>query len=303
MVKAQALKVARHLASRFLSSLLLAGIFSNLANASELEVYPGAELVASGEDLNIVNRRVILGSLKKINNVLKPKSYIYVEGELFSSTYYIPGERRVDRVAEFYERELKAEAEILFSCQGRDCGSSNFWADSIFKKPILYGPEQYQSYYIGLSSDKRRYVAVYVAQRGTRKIYVHEETITVVPGGADKESLLGKLKTTGRIIFPMKEISMTDMGREINDIVEELVDLLNEDATINVTLVAHDAIRQGESTEDSRQKTLRLANTVKSGLIESGVKADRLEAYGLGPLAPLTSNDEPRLEVLIIPSP
>lgn len=295
MDKAQVLKWA---SCRWIGLMvvLLPGVYAGQLNTSELEVYPGAELVASNVEKKNTNRRVILGSLKKINNILEPKSYIYVEGGLSSNTYYIPGEKRVKRVAEFYEHQMNTHTEILFSCQGRSCGSSNYWADIIFQLPILYGPEQYQSYFVGLSNDKVSYIALYVAQRGTRKIYVHEQVIRISAVDRFAPDLSADLMATGRIVIPL-----TSTEQSIDDIVDELATLLNKNRSLNVTLVAHDSMHVGESIEDSTKRTLIFAESVKSGLIISGIASERLDAYGLGPLAPLTSVDSPRIEVLVIP--
>ena len=295
MDKAQKLISMRRWASRFTASFLLSGICSGMLLASELNIYPGAELVTSVENLDNTNRRIILGPLKKINNILEPKSYIYVRGELSSVTYYIPDERRVNRVAKFYEEQMKSGTEVLFFCQGRNCGSSNYWADSIFQSPILYGPEQYQSYYIGLSSDKASYIAVYVAQRGTRKIYVHEQVVRISKVDVSLDDLFLQLSTTGRIVLPL-----TNINSDVETIVNELESLLTRDETLNITLVAHDGLKIGETIEDSKQRTLDLAESVKSDLVKAGIGRDRLDAYGLGPLAPVDSGNQSRLEVLVL---
>jgi hypothetical protein len=295
MDKAQTLNTVRQWAYGFTAILLLSTIYPNMVVASELNIYPEAELVASEENLNSANRRIILGPLKKIKNILEPKSYNNVRGELSSATYYIPDERRVDQVAKFYENQMNAVTQMLFSCQGRNCGSSNYWAGDIFQLPILYGPEQYQSYYIGLTTDKTRYIAVYVAQRGTRKIYVHVQVVRISENDDGLDNLFGQLSNTGRVVIPLK-----NSDHDIEPVVSELGSLLDREEKLHITLVVHDILKTGEMIEDSKQRTLELAELVKSRLIEAGISQDRLDAYGLGPLAPAESGDQFRLEVLVL---
>ena len=265
--------------------------------AADLDVYPGAELVKSNADPKVTTRRIILGSLKKINNVLEPELLEFVSGSRYSTTYYIPDERRVGKIVEFYKNQLDKSVRILFECSGRDCGSSNYWANTIFQTPILYGPEQYQNYLVGRRIDKGDYVSIYIGQRGTRKIYVHIETtiISIGPKEVDEVSISAALASRGRYVIVL---SAGDM--EFDSIVDAVAKSMNNNLQMNLTLVAHDNLQNGETVQQGQQRTLRLSESVRSALVSAGIAEDRLSAYGVGPLSPLENEDSPRLELLVI---
>lgn len=261
-----------------------------------LEPYPGSQVVNATDDGQIASRRIILGALKKINNVLEPKFYEYIAGTQSSTTYYVPGERRVDRVVEFYRDQLAKSARVLFRCEGRSCGSSNYWANTVFRTPILYGPEQFQSYMIARDLDTNAYIAIYVGQRGTKKIYIQVQITsnTKEVSRFIKGSLIDALKTRGRFVIKTEDFLLE------GELIREVAEFLKNNRESMLTLVAHDSLEKGESTEDGLRRTLRLANSVRSELVAAGISKDRLKAYGVGPLSPLGSEQNSRLELLLI---
>lgn len=268
-----------------------------LPAAAILDAYPGAEVVESKTDPKVITRRIFLGSLKKINNVLEPESLEFVSGSRQSTTYYIPNERRVGKVVEFYKDQMNRSARILFECNGRDCGSSNYWANTVFQTPILYGPEQYQNYLVGKTKVHGDYVSIYIGQRGTRKIYVHVETTITSPESqvADEVAISAALTSQGRYV-----ISLAEGDTNIDSIVEAVAKSMNNNRRISLTLVAHDNLQDGETIKQGQQRTLRLSESVRSALVSAGIAEDRLSAYGVGPLSPLEDKDSPRLELLVI---
>ena len=282
------------------AALLVCSLLTFLPSARAaaiLDAYPGAEVVGSNTDPKVTTRRIFLGSLKKINNVLEPESLEFVSGSRQSTTYYIPNERRVGKVMEFYKDQLSKSARILFECHGRDCGSSNYWANTVFQTPILYGPEQYQNYLVGRLIDQGDYVSIYIGQRGTRKIYVHiETTITSLKSPiADDVAISAALTSTGRYV-----ISLAEGDTNIDSIVESVAKSMNNNRGIRLTLVAHDHLQDGETIKQGQQRTLRLSESVRSALVSAGIAEDRLSAYGVGPLSPLEDKDSSRLELLVI---
>lgn len=157
--------------------------------AAPVGLYPSSEMVAQ-ETTESSGHLVVLGVLKKINHELLPEKSILVSGRKEASTYYLPEARRTNQVADFFRAELVASANILFECQGRTCGSSSYWANSHFETAILYGPEQFQHYFIAQRSVSQRsvsqegeqgdYIVIYIGQRATRKIYAHIEYLSPI---------------------------------------------------------------------------------------------------------------------------
>lgn len=281
---------------RLVSTLLIGTVPGVCLPAVSLEPYPGAEVVESRIDEKIESRLIILGALKKINNILQPKFFEYVSGTQSSTTYYIPVERRIDKIVEFYRDQLSSSARMLFKCEGRGCGSSNYWANTVFTTPLLYGPEQYQNYIIARDLATNDYIAIYVGQRGTKKIYVHVQIIGTVEkqSKSAKETLVGSLESHGKFVIPA-----TDFLLE-SDLVADIVEFMKLNEQSKLTLVSHDSLQKGESIEDGMQRTLRHAESVKSNLVDAGISKERIQAFGVGPLSPLDDGQASRLELLVI---
>ena len=229
--------------------------------------------------------------------MLEPESVEFVSGSRQSITYYIPGERRVGKVIAFYKNQMIELMKILFECHGRDCGSSNYWANTVFQTPILYGPEQHQNYLVGRAVDEGEYTAIYIGQRGTRKIYVHIETTIPVTGSPkfNEVTISAALLSAHRYVIPL-----SDPQADIDPIIEAVAESIINNTEIRLTLVTHDNLQEGESVAQGQRRTLDFSEKIKSALKAMGIEEDRLSAYGVGPLSPLEDNIAPRLELLVI---
>ena len=138
----------------------------------------GAELVDQESNDTLQYHLVVLGALEKVNRELEPEASEFVQARKRSWTWYLPEARRTERVFNHYLNEVEPLGELAFTCSGRGCGSSSYWANTIFKHAILYGPEQFQHYLAIRLGDGSGFLVVYIGERATRKIYVHIEQIT-----------------------------------------------------------------------------------------------------------------------------
>ncbi len=266
--------------------LTLAILWSAGTAAEPLSHFPGAETVETEQDTTIVARRVILGSLKKIKNVLEPGKVEYVTGSRQSVTLYIPNERRSTRVRDYYRNQLQQSGSILFECSGRECGSSNYWANTVFSRSVLYGPEQFQHYSLARLDGTGDHVAVYVAVRGTGKLYVHVETI-VGRAQAPRGSAPGP---NGRQVF---------VGDDAPAIAEEVSRHMKQQPEMVVHLVVHRGVTGNEVVSDIISETQAMAERLRALVIAEGVASDRIHAKGLGPLAPSKEYGADRVEALV----
>lgn len=157
-----------------------------------------AELVEHSEVTARAARLIVLGALEKVNHVLEPEESIFVTGTRKTLTYFLPDESRTRTTGLFFRQQLSELGTIRYECTGRTCGSSSYWANKIFKEKVLYGPEQFQRYYVAAldrsASDSAEtniskfdeseqgivnvdsesaYLMIYVGQRATGKIYLH----------------------------------------------------------------------------------------------------------------------------------
>ena len=145
-------------------------VLSSLANGEgdPVSSFPGAELVTKSME-PAKSHMLVLGALEKVDRELRPENYKILAAKKSSYTYYLPEARQTKEVFEYYLDQLQSIGSLEFECRGRECGSSSYWANKIFKSAMLYGPEQFQSYAVFRTS--AGWWTVYIGQRATRKIY------------------------------------------------------------------------------------------------------------------------------------
>ncbi|MEX2328020.1 MAG: DUF4892 domain-containing protein, partial [Pseudomonadales bacterium] len=196
-------------------------------------------------------------------------------------------------VGDFYRERMEALGEILFECKGYRCGSSNYWANSVFGRSILYGPAQYQHYFLTeIVSDTTYYVATYVALRGTREIYVHldvvaEKASTTIDGAR----IVAALESKGRFVI--------DAGDETASIAP-ILEAMQIKPLMRVAIVRHGERQQGESVEAAIERTGTVASEFVRQLVAEGVNETRIEAFGVGPLAPVGRDLVDRTEIVLL---
>ena len=165
---------------RYITFLLFVIAFP--AGGAEIAIGPAmvrmpgaAEMIEKVVEEEAAPHLIVLGALEKVNHELQPEKSEIINGFKSAFTYYLPRARRTGDVGRFYRDQLVALGEVVFECEGRTCGSSSSWANSILDRAIIYGPEQHQRYYVAKTASG--YLSIYVGQRATRKIYVHIEYI------------------------------------------------------------------------------------------------------------------------------
>ena len=258
-----------------------------------IALYPRAQLVESTEEQAISTHRIMLGALKKVNNEIAPEASRYLQGQRTRNTYLLADEQRSNLVFEFYVEQLERQGQILYQCAGRECGSSNYWANSVFERRILYGPEQFQHYIVGVIDGQ--YLAIYVAQRATGQVYAHLDIIKPQRDSAtamtelDSVNLLQALSSGAPVKLGLQpEVAVT----------QRVAAALAGNQTSIVYIVGHDALQRDETLSAAMARTALAAADFRLRLIKLGVDESRLQAYGVGPLAPGT--DAPaRLELLL----
>lgn len=273
-------------------ALLLAGRLS----AAEIPVrlvHPLSEEVETSADTDQRPRRVVLGALEKVNQVLEPEKYVTVPGARHTATYYLPESRRTEDVSEYYLEQLGRLGQVLFSCEGRTCGSSNYWANRIMERAILYGPEQFQRYHVAELTAGTGYLAVYIGQRATRKIYVHVEWTDTgkMVGQMIGAEALEALKTYNRFVVDGTGVSDSE-ARQLAQVVLEL--------GRPVVVVVHDVPGPGESLSESIGRTEALATTIREQLVAAAPGPVSVDARGVGPLGPSDIYGDARIEFVVI---
>lgn len=238
-----------------------------------------------------VNYRVVLGSLQSIRGQVAPEASERVRGNLTRILYEVSSGFTGQDVYDFFVEQMESRGyRELFTCTGRACGSSEYWANDIFGNRILYGPVRNQ-FYLAMGSEPpgQFFVSAYVITRINRQLLAYLEIIeledaAVNPVEAGPGFMLEQLRETGGVIVPELAFGAGDRLAEDAGL-DAVAELLRLDPELRLIIVAH---LQGEGDlEQLLARSEARAQAVRQSLLEQGIDAVRLTARGLGPLAPL----------------
>lgn len=171
-------------------------------------------------------------------------------------------------------------AQSLFNCEGLACGSSNHWANGVFKRKFLYGPDRQQYYGISRLADGV-YLQRYLVRRGNQRVYMQLVLST------DADMLMVQLQpapaqlASGSYLWRTIEASHLPLSRTQMPWLEQLKQLLEQNPNMQLILVGHDYSAQAEAK--SRESASRLAAT----LVKNGVAKSRVSSAGSGDKTPL----------------
>lgn len=239
--------------------------------------------------------QLALGQLKNVNGILNPEYSSRLAGDLTRITYRIPDGHQSKSVFEHFKSVIPQPYTLLYECHGRECGSSNHWANHIFRVAKLYGPERYQHYLAArtIIAGQDVVVALYSIRRGNKRLYAHLDLLEVESEAArglnvTASSLLNSLREEGRFVLP--ELGFDEQGSlapEADEFLSVVARVLKRDVRIKLYVVGHAGAEQADMTlDDLKAKSLSHAQTVVDLLLGMGVDAARLTAQGVGPLAP-----------------
>ena len=138
-----------------------------------IERFPRSWIVDYRREDTAAPREFVVGRVERSQREARVEDLLRVEGSLESAIYRIPEGIPVAEVAAHFLDGL--EGGLLFRCSGRDCGRSNEWANRIFGKAILYGPDGNQQYLAWESQG--RLTSVYVIERGNKRIYANVQVL------------------------------------------------------------------------------------------------------------------------------
>lgn len=261
-----------------------------------LSPFSGSEIVdqsASRNTFYILH----LSPLKMINGELQSEKNIQLSGQVSRTTYQIPNSIQKELVFTFFNDQIsKKNGTLLFSCQGRACGSSNDWANQIFKNKTLYGRDRYQRYTVYKISvnNSDTFILLYLTRRGNGRQYIHIEQISSNIQTNNKALLTVEQLNT--LMIEQKRIIIPDLQfdnyNRINNTSNEAVNIVTKLVELNgdkrFWLVGHLSDRN-RSVDELIEVSQQRAAAVKQALINRGVSANRLTVYGAGPLTPVDS--------------
>ena len=278
--------------------------------------FPDAE-ISEFENEERVNHQVVLGGLQQLRGQVVPQAAERVRGKLTRILYEVASGYSGRDVMDFFAAQMRSMGyRELYSCAGRACGSSEYWANDIFGKRILYGPVRNQLYLaMGSEPPGRFYVSVYVITRINRQLLAYLE-IVEPEGGAkapaatsaspaasspnvpSPEAMLAQLREQRGLVVPGLGFTANDELASRSSL-GAIVEMMELDPQLRLRIVAH---LQGDgSLEDLLSRSESRAEAVRQSLLAAGADPARLSTRGLGPLAPLcaSGNCAERVELIL----
>ena len=287
--------------------LLLPACLSGMAMAAEdlpgardpegIPRFPRAWVVAFSEQSGFAPQEFVISAVEKIRRELRIEQKLRIEAKALGVTYRIPSGTPRAEVIEHYRRLLGPDA--LFSCEERDCGRSNGWANNVFGEALLYGPDGNQ-FYIAAELDGRL-AAIYVIERGNRRIYAHVQVLrprSEVHGKLNlklTEALAGDGFAVIGGLRPRRDGTLPGEGLQI---LRELAPRLRIFQRQTLYVVCHlYGPEQPEWLIDRAERcAAAVSEELQAGL--NGGEGPKLAPFGAGPLLPRTAS-APRVELVL----
>lgn len=177
-------------------TLLVSAGASFAAQDVEIPTYRGAQIVKSTPVENSYIE-IPLAKIYRSGRGWEPEKVEVVEGTAVQTLYKIGRNVPMDSVEKFYQEAIQkslTNAEMLFSCESRACGSSNAWANNFFNDYLLYGSDSSQSLWV-LRDQSMQYWVVYLNRRGAGDVMVRVDQI--IPKGNKLDiDILAQLNAT-----------------------------------------------------------------------------------------------------------
>lgn len=254
-----------------------------------------------------VNYRIVLGSLQRTRGQVVPEKSERLRGDVTKILYEVSQEFTGEDVYQFFREQMEANNySELFTCIGRACGSSNYWANDIFGNRILYGPERNQYYLVmrvNSGDEFEAHIVLYIITRGNRRLYAYFEIVEQSGSHSllpimDADRLLASLTREGSVVLPAILFATDSQLADGTDL-SFVVELLEADQSMRIYLVVH--LTGAEPIDRLMQRSTLRASFLRQQLIDLGVDADRIDARGVGPLAPACAsvNCSERIELVL----
>lgn len=261
------------------------------ADPPGLERFPGAWIVAYQSEAPVRRYAFVTGRVDRSHRDLRVDRGERVQARLLRVTYRAPDHTEFEDVVAHYQQALDALAmPVEFTCRGRDCGRSTVWANDVFGVKELVAPDPAQFYLA--ASDGRVLLAIYVVQRGNRRVYFHVDRAVRDAAEGSDDAFLATLRRDGFVVLP--NVAPDDAGDLSPAALATLTDLGQQlaEAVANVHVVCHMAGPAATATPASQ----RCAQQAAEPLTTAGVEAT---PFGAGPLLPRRGMASGRVELVL----
>jgi hypothetical protein len=161
----------------FFSGLVLADsdvLSGSVSSKSGISLYPHASVeyhkVSSGDE-----HQFLLSTPTRINNSLSIEKEALLSGDRNNILLRVKSSGSRVAAYSYYKQLFVGQGEVLYSCEERACGTSNYWANTIFNERKLYGRDSDQYYLAGRLKygGVNYFLTVYIAKNGQKQEYIY----------------------------------------------------------------------------------------------------------------------------------
>jgi hypothetical protein len=256
--------------------------------------FPYSWIVDYEKDDRYLPREYALGRVDRTRRDVRVEHEVRAPATREWATYEMPPGTVPEDVIEHYLNRIGSDA--LFSCRGLDCGRSNYWANNIFKQAILYGPDANQFYFAGKLGDAL--VALYVIERGSKRIYAHLEVLQPESQVAVRPNAEILARLAGNGVAVVDGVTPAKTG-ELSPAALELLGALAQDMHVlegqTVYVVCH--LYGSQDPEQLIERSRLCAQAAADAL--TGEKGPELVPFGAGPLLPRDGGAQSRVELVL----
>ena len=265
--------------------VLFTGQFA-FAEQPVLKPFPLSQVVENSTT-DLPEYRLVTGRMSSIGAVARPEQQEIISGQVNKVTYEVPKVHTPQEVMEYYRGLISSlKGTTIFSCESRDCGRSNDWANEVFNERILYGHDRFQYYTVAsFNKENASYVAViYTIRRGNQRVYAHLEIIKLAEPFLDDDE-----SSDPFIQIANNELSETRaMEDKLTPWLEKIKTEFDKPRIVIVSYSRQEDVSAAKNLENAREQ----GRTMQLYLARQAFSEDQIDVIPVGPFAPRSLFDE-----------
>ena len=240
--------------------------------------------IESQEVKEFDKQQLVIGKVQQNGTVKTEK----IEGKVTRIDYRDPDNRSsLERMRNYEQALKKGGFEIIYNCSKEECGP-----EIQIETIGYYPPERYLTAFLK-RKEGNVWIGVFVAAGPWTKIRIVEEKpmetgMVKVTADILKKNILkdGHMAVYG-IYF---DTGKSDIKPESSEMIKEIATLLQKNSSLQIYIVGH-TDNAGKLKDNIELSNKRAVAVVKELITRYKIDASRLEAGGVGPLAPVATND------------
>ena len=267
------------------------------ADPAGFERFPGSWIVAYTPAIDLRSYEFVTGRVDRSGRTVRVDESTRLAAELVRVTYRAMDQTRFDEVVDYYRGLVVGQGgDVVFTCEARACGRSTSWANSVFGIKELVAPDSSQFYLAAARG--RTLVAVYVVQRGNRRVYAHIDVAEAETafGTGPEGGLVHELQQRGFVVLtgvvpdPDGKLDVADL-QAVDAVAAEIESL----AERTLYVVCH--LSRVDGTEAAMARSATCAEAIVERLRTNGISS---YGFGGGPLLPRIDAPPERVELVLL---